>query len=163
MNLQQVIAMSPSFFLQVILLLPFFAAVDAYDVEYICHFRNGSQANSKTAAVCWDAFLGVAGLCCQPGDLCLANTLCAKPASSSFYAGFCTEPGWSSIGCLQFCAQQDVPVSVHRCMDNPAMWYCSNLEIDEPCVNPSMQSALEPFRLSGTDKSFYEISEHILD
>jgi hypothetical protein len=95
-----------------------------------CYFPNGELGES--AARCWDATLGPTSLCCQSGDLCLNNTLCANMNGgryTTYYRGSCISSSWSDPGCPKFCDnpfEDDQIVQVLPCSDAqpPTRWGC---------------------------------------
>ncbi len=96
-----------------------------------CYLPDGKPV--ATAARCWDAAGGETGLCCQAGDKCFNNTLCAGQFGGEpfYYRGYCTDSTWGSPGCPKFCVgsgQKDRTPAVYRCHGNGKKkqggWYC---------------------------------------
>jgi hypothetical protein len=105
-----------------------------------CYAPNGELAESFVS--CWDPDLGPTGLCCEPGDQCLNNNLCAKKFIASsflFYRGSCLDSTWSDSACPNFCTdswQADPKVYVYACTDKDrTLWGCDEHASikDGPC------------------------------
>jgi hypothetical protein len=105
-----------------------------------CYAPNGELAESFVS--CWDPDLGPTGLCCEPGDQCLNNNLCAKKFIASsflFYRGSCLDSTWSDPACPNFCTdswQADPKVYVYACTDKDrTLWGCDEHASikDGPC------------------------------
>jgi hypothetical protein len=66
-------------------------------------------------------------LCCQSGDLCLNNTLCAfQSGLDYFYRGSCVSLDWSDPECPNFCvnpSEKNDLVPVYPCMGDD-QWVC---------------------------------------
>lgn len=105
-----------------------------------CYFPNGQPSAGVS---CWDANLGQTGLCCEVGDRCINNTLCATHFFGNnidyYYRGSCIDPTWSDPGCPKFCvdsSQNDRKVPVDRCHDDDnegTRWYCKREGSDSSC------------------------------
>lgn len=112
-------------------LLPFlFVSIFALDP---CFFPNGKIANS--AASCWDTDGKQTVLCCQMGDLCLSNQICAATNDQSkelrYYRGACLDAKWADPKCPNMCPRldrDDKIVPIHRCRGDKSgsKWYCGN-------------------------------------
>jgi len=117
-----------------------------------CYLPNGKPVD--LAARCWDAGGGQTGLCCQSGDKCLNNTLCAGQFAGEpfYYRGYCADASWKHPGCPKFCLgsdQKDHVPAVYRCNGSDKKkqegWYCGGTgePRDDDCEAGY-------FRLSGT-------------
>lgn len=105
-----------------------------------CYSPNGEV--SKSLVACWHPDHGRTGLCCEPGDLCLNNTLCAKKGIASsfqYYRGACLDHTWSDPGCPDFCTldwQNVDTLNVYSCTDRDGThWSCDEHATlqDGPC------------------------------
>jgi len=99
-----------------------------------CYLPNGKSVD--LAARCWDAGGGKTGLCCQSGDKCLNNTLCAGQFAGEpfYYRGYCADASWKHPGCPKFCLgsdQKDHIPAVYRCNGDDKKkqggWYCGGV------------------------------------
>ncbi|KAK3291500.1 uncharacterized protein B0H64DRAFT_330575 [Chaetomium fimeti] len=112
-------------------LLPFLFVSIFADPDH-CFFPDGTTA--RFAASCWNGTSGQTVLCCQTGDLCLSNQICAMKDHSDefhYYRGACIDSNWTDPGCPDFCpepAGDDQIVPMHRCSGGKTMrkWYCGN-------------------------------------
>ncbi|KAH6617578.1 hypothetical protein F5144DRAFT_498950 [Chaetomium tenue] len=120
-------------------LLPFlFVSILALDR---CFFPNRKVANF--AASCWDTTRQQTVLCCQIGDLCLSNKICAATNDPSkefrYYRGACLDSNWTDPGCPNMCRGPDGDdkiVPMHRCRGGKSdnEWYCGkDRPSDEDC------------------------------
>lgn len=144
-------------------LLPFlFVSIFALDR---CFFPNGNVARS--AASCWDTTRRQTVLCCEIGDLCLSNQICAATNDPSkefrYYRGACLNSTWTDPGCPNMCRvpdRDDKMVPIHRCRGGKSgnKWYCGDKdrpsdedcnEIDGDVELPGTQLAMSSSILSG--------------
>ncbi|KAL2178419.1 uncharacterized protein P884DRAFT_291502 [Thermothelomyces heterothallicus CBS 202.75] len=82
-----------------LLLLPLLFVSGSADSDS-CFFPNGKHAGSS--ASCWETNGNQTALCCQTGDLCLNNNVCAvksRTGTSSYYRGSCIDSTWSNPKC----------------------------------------------------------------
>ncbi|KAK4098386.1 hypothetical protein N658DRAFT_518018 [Parathielavia hyrcaniae] len=135
-----------------LLLLPFLFSIVVRS-ELHCYVPNGEE--TKFAFPCWDASGDPTGLCCELGDMCLNNTLCAYDDGGSdgayYYRGACISEDWLHQGCPNFCAdpgQDKYMVEVSRCPHKPwspwSLWHCggnsSASDDDLTCIDLSDSS-----------------------
>jgi hypothetical protein len=108
-----------------------------------CFFPNGKLANF--AAGCWDANGTQMALCCQSGDLCLSNRICASKLETNhgelrYYRGSCLDMSWSDPGCPRYCLERDridKVVPMRRCEEPPTKWFCGNAPTDDDHCEPA--------------------------
>ncbi|KAK4244864.1 hypothetical protein C7999DRAFT_16914 [Corynascus novoguineensis] len=136
-----------------------------------CFFPNGKPAQS--AASCWEADGNQTALCCQFGDLCLNNHVCAVKVDTgefSYYRGSCLDSTWSDPNCPHFCDGSDRDrrfVSLHRCSGDvtATKWFCENednIPDDRDCSSVDgdveLPAGLSVYATAGTTLS--QISQH---
>lgn len=146
----------PSLRFLLCLLLFLISSLFAVSQPSVCYFPNGTLA--KTDAMCWNnSHHAPTGLCCDQGDQCLSNALCASGVGAMlmYYRGSCLDSTWSSPECPNFCVSSEfenkaAPLDVYRCADDKTrtQWYCS----DNPPPNESANCSLYDgsFTLPGT-------------
>jgi hypothetical protein len=81
-------------------------------------------------------------LCCQVGDLCLSNQICAATNDRKefrYYRGACLDSKWTDPKCPNMCARpdrDDEVIPMHRCSGDKSgsKWYCGeDAPDDEDC------------------------------